>query len=128
MRRLARGVAPTAARNIVTGVVDSDASWSEDIEITQNGEPYPSIDDHAWTMEFYKSPGCSPELTLSTSNGTLAIASSVLSIRVAPSRMASMCGDYFCDLKSTDSSPTVDGAANEILWARGVITFSQGAS
>lgn len=125
---LRRGVNPTAARNIVTGVVDSDASWSEDIEITQNGEPYPDINDHSWEMTFYRSAGCPADLTLSTSQGTLSIANSLLSIRVAPSRMSSMCGDYLCDLKSTDASPTIDGAANEILWARGVVTFSKGAS
>ena len=123
----AKGISPTAAKNFVTGVVDSDVSWSEDIEITQNGEPYPSIDDHVWEMEFYKAPGYSSELTLSTTSGTLAIADSLLSIRVAGSRMSKMFGDYYCDLKSTDSSPTVDGSANVILWARGVVTFSKGA-
>lgn len=122
-----RGLNPTAARNTVTGVVDSNATWSEDIEITQNGEPYPDIDDHAWEMTFYRL-GCGSDLTLSTANGALSIADSLLSIRVAPSRMSGMCGDYSCDLKSIDSSPTVDGAPNEILWARGVVTFSKGAS
>jgi|GEM_PF-3892839 len=126
MRR-SRGINPTAARNIFSGVVETGETWSEDIEITLNGDPYPDIDDHTWKMVFYRSPGCPADLTLSSGSG-LSIANSVLSVRAAQSRLSSMCGDYFCDITSTDASPTVDGAPNVILWARGIVTFSKGAS
>lgn len=118
---------PNAALNSHTNIVSADASWVEDIEITQNGVPYPNIDDHVWQIEIYRSPQSSTELVLSTSGVGLAIANSILSIRVTPSRLSGLCGDYLCDIVSTDQSPTIDGSPRVTLWSHGPITFTRGA-
>jgi hypothetical protein len=125
-----RGAAPNPASNIIAGTIDQDTTWYEDIELTQNGSPLTGVDDHVWTLTLYKEPGASADLTLTTADSTLTITESTattLSIRCAASRLAGLCGDYMCDLKSTDSSPTVDGAARVYLWGRGVITVVEGA-
>lgn len=131
MSRLARGAQPNPASSIISGTVDNGSTWSEDIDLTQNGEPLTSVSDHVWTMEFYSEPGASADLTLTTADGTLTITESTattLGIRVGPSALSGMLGDYWCDLKSVDSSPTVDGESHTYLWGRGIVTFVEGAT
>jgi hypothetical protein len=131
MSRLARGAQPNPASFIISGSVDSGSTWYEDIDLTQNGEPLTDVDDHVWTMEFYGDPGDASILTLTTADGTLTVTESTattLSIRVGPTALSDMCGDYWCDLKSTDASPTVDGEPRVYLWGRGIVTFVEGAA
>ena len=130
MSRLARGAQPNPASNIISGVVANNATWYEDIELTQNGAQLTGVSDHVWEMEFYLEPGSGAELTLSTADSTLTITettSTTLGIRVGPAALSAMCGDYWCDLKSTDASPTVDGESRVYLWGRGIVTFVEGA-
>lgn len=121
------------ALDTISGTIDRGATWNEDIVLTDDdGAQLTDVDDHTWTLTLYRNPGCAAELTLSTSDGTLTIeegaSETVLGIRCAPSRLSSLCGDYYCDIKSSDPSPTVDGAAHVFLWARGIVTVVQGAS
>jgi hypothetical protein len=130
MAQLRRGSQPNPAEQIISGTVDNGSTWYEDIELTQDGEPLTGVDDHVWTMEFYTEPGDTPALTLTTADSTLTVTESdttLLSIRCAPSRLSSLEGDYWCDLKSEDSSPTVDGASRVFLRGRGIVTFVEGA-
>jgi hypothetical protein len=126
-----RGAAPNPASNTISGHIDRSTTWYEDIELTQNGEPLTDVDDHVWTLTLYKEPGASADLTLSTADSSLTITegtATLLSIRCAPSRLSSLCGDYMCDIRSVDQSPTVDNASRVYLWARGVLTVVGGNS
>jgi hypothetical protein len=117
---------------IVSGTVDNATTWYEDITLTQDGVPLADVDDHVWTLTIYREPGDDADLTLTTADGTLTITEAVdattLGIRCAPSRLSDLCGDYMCDVRSTDASPTVDTASRVHLRARGTITFVEGAA
>lgn len=128
---LARNALPNPASNVISGTIDQDTTWYEDIELTQNGDPLTDVDDHVWTLTLYKEPGAGADLTLTTADSTLTItegATTILGIRCAPSRLSALSGDYWCDVRSTDSSPTVDGASRVYLWGRGVVTVVEGNS
>lgn len=126
-----RNSQPNPASNTISCSIDQNTTWYEDIELTQNGEPLTGVSDHVWTLTLYKEPGADADLTLSTTDSTLTITESTattLSIRCAPSRLSALEGDYFCDVSSTDSSQTVDGASRVYLWGRGIITVVEGNS
>lgn len=119
------------AENIISGWIDVGATWYEDIGLWLNGEPLTDVDDHTWALKVYRCSGDSPELTLVSGDGLTVTEDTditTLSIRCAPSRMSSLCGDYWVDITSTDASPTVDGAAHVYLRGRGTVTFLKGAS
>jgi hypothetical protein len=123
--------AQNPAENIVSGTIDNSATWYEDIELTQNGSPLTGVSDHVWTLDLYTEPGASAALSLTTADSTLTITEStttLLGIRCKPSRLSGLLGDYFCDVKSTDSSPTVDGASRVYLRARGIVSVVEGAA
>lgn len=128
MIRTCRGVAPNPAEDIVSGTVDNSTTWCEDIKLT----PLTDDGDQGWTLELYRESGSHADLTLMTADGTLTITegdiSTTLGIRCNSSRLSSLCGDYRCDVKSTDTSSTVDGAARVYLRARGNVTVVGGAS
>jgi len=126
---IARNALPNPASNVISGTIDQDTTWYEDIELTQNGDPLTGVSDHVWTLTLYKEPGATADLTLTTADSTLTITESTattLSIRCAPSRLSTLSGDYYCDVRSTDSSPTVDSASRVYLWGRGIITVVEG--
>lgn len=121
--------APNPAQNIISGTIDKEQTWYEDVVLTADGAPLTDVDDHDWVLEIYREPGCAPDLTLSTDAGTLSINESdetVLSIRCASSRLSSLCGDYWIDIKSTDPDATVDGEERSILRGRGTVTITEG--
>jgi hypothetical protein len=122
---------PNPAQNIVSGTIDKEQTWYQDIEVTQNGSPLTDVDDHTWTLVLYKYPGASADLTLTTTDSTLTIteaATTLLGIRCASTRLAALCGDYLCDVISEDPNESVDGEDRKILRARGTVTVTEGAA
>src|SRR5262245_24257504 len=91
----------TAARATLRREVSNGASWVEDFDITEDGAAVTDADTWAWEMTFYKCPGGSVDLTLSTSAGTLTVVqgSSATTMQVrAYTGLTNLCGDYLCDL------------------------------
>lgn len=108
----------------LSGTVPTNATWSEDIYFTQNGEPM-DISGLSWKMSFRQSDreSSSGEFSIATSDGTLSVVADadgymrVLRVSVAAGTFNEYCGDFIADLASKDVANQVD------LWAHGVVTF-----
>ena len=118
---IARNGGQTGARSIVFGTISTGATWSEDVEITQDGTFVTDAETWDWRFTFRDATQNAPSLTLSTDAGTLAIvqgaAATTLQIRVAASSLSNLSGDFIADLASKDA---VDGI---IHWSHGIVAF-----
>lgn len=128
-----RGSLQTAARGIVTGTIAGNASWYEDVEITEDGTAVagsPTTWEWRLTLRKDATDTSSPILTLTTVDAagpsgidTLTIvqgtSSTILQIRVPfTSPQGIDAGDYFIDIASQDTSARV------IAWAHGLVTVT----
>ena len=130
---ISRGSLQTAARGIISGTIAGNASWYEDVDITEDGTAVAgtptgwewrlilrdaAIDDATTilTLTTVDNAGPSGIDTLTISQGSTA---TTLQIRVPYTSMQGLDpGDYFIDLASKDTSDRV------IAWAHGKITIT----
>lgn len=116
-----RGAGNHAADNTVSGVISAGATWSETATIKdQNGDDVTGLTGHSFQFQFRRCSDDSPDLTLSTAEGTLSISESegvtTLTINVPQASLSSMCGDYIADLASKTGSTITHRA-------HGIVTF-----
>jgi hypothetical protein len=111
----------SGAKGKVSGTISNGATWSETLEITQNGTFISGATGWTWRFTFRKSYDDTPELTLTTADGTLTAAndsdSTNIAILVPPTSLSGMEGAYLADLASKDGSGVVTH------WAHGTVTF-----
>lgn len=111
------------AQNNVSGIISNGATWYETVVMTdQNGDPLTGVDADTWQFQFRCNPDSqSPDLTLTTADGTLTITESTTTtmlINVPQASLANMVGDYTADLVSKAAS---DGRLTHR--AHGLVTF-----
>jgi hypothetical protein len=113
----------TGAKGIISGTISNGATFRQDLEIKENGTFITDAPTFEWRMTFRKD-GDSPDLTLSTTDGTLTVTNGAdatnVAIVVAYTALSALEGDYICDLASLDTSTTPDDLVH---WAHGVVTF-----
>lgn len=107
----------------VSGVVPTNATWSEDIYFTQDGEPL-DISGLTWKLTLRcDEANTNADVTLSTTDylsvqtDTDSGIDRILRINVPAGQLAGYSGDYVCDLASQDVSDVVT------LWAHGLVTL-----
>lgn len=112
----------TGAKGIISGTVSNGATWRETLEIAENGTFITGAPTFVWRMIFSKDG--TPELTLSTADGTLTVTngsdSTSIAIVVAYTSLSALEGDYDCNIASLDTSTNPDDLVH---WANGVVTF-----
>lgn len=109
----------------ISGTVPTNATWSEDIYFSEAALPM-DLTGLAFKMTFRRDMSdTSAEFTLSTADGTLAIAEDtdaganrILRINVADGLYSGYYGEYICDIASED------GDGKVILWAHGIVTLA----
>jgi hypothetical protein len=111
----------TGARGLIFGPVSNGSSWHEDLEITRDGSAVSDAQDWEWQLKLRVNYDESPDLALSTTDGTLTIsqgaAATTVEIRVPYTSMSALEGDYIIDLASKDDDDRV------IHWGHGMVTF-----
>lgn len=124
-----RGAGETGARGIISGSISNGVTWSEDIEITEDGTAISGTPaSWGWYLMVREDYETAPILSLTTTAGTLVVTqgtdSTTLSIRVARASLTQIIGNYIVDIASVDTSDTSpDSAGESVHWAHGLVEF-----
>jgi hypothetical protein len=106
----------------INGTVSSGADWTETYNFqTDGGVVHDDADIWTWQFNFRTDYGASPDLSLSTTAGTITVTNTAdataFAIDVPYSDLTAMEGDYIADIAYEDAS------GNRIHWAHGMVTF-----
>jgi hypothetical protein len=121
---LTRGSGTHAADNTVSGVISNGATWYETFQVKDlAGDDVTGLTSDEFRFQFRCSENdSSPELTLTTDDGTITVSESdgvtTVTINVPQATIANMDGDYVADLVSKAASD--DRLTHR---AHGVVTF-----